>query len=54
MGVEWLKRAIVSVLAGAVSPTWRVLPAIEILLMIARLQRRAEGVVEPGERDSST
>jgi flavin-dependent dehydrogenase len=38
-GVERLKREIVSVLAGAVTPTWRVLPAIEILLMIARMRR---------------
>lgn len=41
-GVELLKREVVSVLAGSVSPTWRVLPAIEILLMFARARRRAE------------
>jgi len=37
-GVELLKREIISVLAGEVSPTWRVLPAIEILLGMARLR----------------
>jgi flavin-dependent dehydrogenase len=40
-GVEWLKREIVSVMAGAVTPTWRVRPAIEVLLLLARRRRRA-------------
>jgi flavin-dependent dehydrogenase len=39
LGVELLKREIISVLAGEVTPTWRVLPAIEILLGFARLRR---------------
>jgi flavin-dependent dehydrogenase len=39
--VEWLRREIVSVLAGAVTPSWRVLPAIGTLLLLARLRRRA-------------
>jgi flavin-dependent dehydrogenase len=38
-GVKWLRREIVSVLAGAVTPTWRVRPAIEVILWLARLQR---------------
>ena len=42
-GVELLKREIISVLAGEVSPTWRVLPAIEILLGMARLRRLVRG-----------
>jgi flavin-dependent dehydrogenase len=42
-GVELLKREIISVLAGEVSPTWRVLPAIEILLGMARLRRLGRG-----------
>jgi hypothetical protein len=41
LGVELLKREIISVLAGAVSPAWRALPAIELLLLFARLRRRA-------------
>ncbi len=40
-GVAWLRREIVSVLAGAVTPTWRVWPAIGALLWLARRQRRA-------------
>jgi len=40
-GVEWLRREVISVLAGAVAPTWRVLPAIEALRLLARLQRRS-------------
>jgi flavin-dependent dehydrogenase len=43
-GVELLKREIISVLAGEVSPTWRVLPAIEILLGMARVRRLARSV----------
>src|SRR5262249_57593560 len=35
-GVEWLRREIVSVLAGSVTPTWRVWPAIGTLLWLAR------------------
>jgi len=38
--VEWLRREIVSVLAGAVTPTWRVRPAIEAILWLARLRRQ--------------
>ena len=41
-GVELLKREIISVLAGAVSPSWRVLPAMELLLTVARLRRWAD------------
>jgi hypothetical protein len=37
--VGWLRREIVSVLAGTVTPTWRVRPAIELILWLARLQR---------------
>jgi flavin-dependent dehydrogenase len=40
-GVTWLRREIVSVLAGAVTPTWRVLPAIGVLLLLAHRQRRS-------------
>jgi hypothetical protein len=40
-GVRWLRREIVSVLAGAVTPTWRVLPAIGVLLFLAHRQRRS-------------
>jgi flavin-dependent dehydrogenase len=40
-GIGFLKREIISVLAGFVLPTWRVLPAIGVLLAFARL-RRAE------------
>ena len=40
-GVEWLRREVVSVLAGSVTPTWRVWPAIGTLLWLARRQRRA-------------
>jgi hypothetical protein len=40
-GVDWLRREIVSVLAGSVTPTWRVWPAIGTLLWPARRQRRA-------------
>ncbi|MEM7408743.1 MAG: NAD(P)/FAD-dependent oxidoreductase [Myxococcota bacterium] len=39
-GVGWLKREIISVLAGAVLPTWRVRPPIELLLFFARLRAR--------------
>ena len=39
-GVGWLRREIVSVLAGAVTPTWRVLPAIGVLLLLAERQRK--------------
>ena len=42
-GAAWLKREIVSVLAGAASPAWRALPAIEILLWLARRQELAAG-----------
>ena len=45
-GVERLKREIISVLAGEVTPSWRVLPAIEILLAIARLRRAGRGRTE--------
>ncbi len=41
-GVELLKREIISVLAGAVSPSWRVLPAMELLLTVSRLRRWAD------------
>src|SRR5215468_1803187 len=40
-GVEWLRREVVSVLAGSVTPTWRVWPAIGTLLWLARRQRQA-------------
>ena len=40
-GVAWLRREIVSVLAGVVTPAWRVRPAIEVLLLLAWLRRRA-------------
>src|SRR5262245_15309843 len=40
-GVAWLRREVVSVLAGAITPTWRVWPAIGTLLWLARRQRRA-------------
>ncbi|HKA15322.1 MAG TPA: NAD(P)/FAD-dependent oxidoreductase [Myxococcota bacterium] len=40
-GVEWLRREVVSVLAGSVTPTWRVWPAIGTLLWLARRQRSA-------------
>jgi flavin-dependent dehydrogenase len=43
LGVELLKREIISVLAGEVSPSWRVLPAIFVLLGIARLRRLGRG-----------
>jgi flavin-dependent dehydrogenase len=38
-GVPRLKREIISVLAGVESPSWRVLPAIGVLLGLARLRR---------------
>ena len=38
--VDFLRREIVSVLAGAVSPPWRVRPAIEAILWIARQRAR--------------
>ncbi|MDJ0846874.1 MAG: tryptophan 7-halogenase [Myxococcota bacterium] len=47
-GVELLKREVVSVLAGAVSPTWRALPAIATLRLLARLRRAAGGPLELG------
>ena len=40
-GVARLRREVVSVLAGSVTPTWRVWPAIGTLLWLARRQRRA-------------
>ncbi len=40
-GVDFLRREIVSVLAGAVTPPWRVRPAIEVLLWLARLRARS-------------
>jgi flavin-dependent dehydrogenase len=40
-GVARLQREVVSVLAGAVTPTWRVWPALGTLLWLARRQRRA-------------
>jgi len=40
-GVDLLVREITSVLAGAVMPAWRSLPAVQLLLGIAWLQRRA-------------
>jgi len=40
-GVAWLRREVVSVLAGSVTPAWRVWPAIGTLLFLARRQRRA-------------
>ena len=40
-GVGWLKREIISVLAGAVLPAWRVRPPIELLLFFARMRARA-------------
>ncbi len=43
-GVELLKREIISVLAGEVSPTWRVLPAIKILIGMAHLRRMGRGL----------
>jgi flavin-dependent dehydrogenase len=41
-GVDLLVREITSVLAGAVMPAWRSLPAVQLLLGIAWLQRRAD------------
>ncbi len=41
LGVELLKREILSVLAGAELPAWRALPSIQILLWIARFSRTA-------------
>jgi flavin-dependent dehydrogenase len=41
-GVALLRREIVSVLAGSVTPTWRVWPAIATLLWLARRQRRVD------------
>jgi flavin-dependent dehydrogenase len=46
-GVAWLTREVVSVLAGNVEPTWRVLPVVEILRALARMKGRA---AEPGVR----
>src|SRR5262249_25898893 len=40
-GVEWLRREVVSVLAGSVTPTWRVWAAVRTLLWLARRQRSA-------------
>jgi flavin-dependent dehydrogenase len=40
-GVEWLKREVISVLAGAESPAWRALPPIEVLRLLARLRGAA-------------
>jgi len=40
-GVELLVREITSLLAGAVMPAWRALPAMQLLLGIAWLNRRA-------------
>jgi len=40
--VDLLKREVISVLAGAVSPAWRALPAMELLLLLARLRARTE------------
>jgi flavin-dependent dehydrogenase len=39
ISVEWLRAEIISVLAGSVEPTWRVIPAIEVLRFIARRRR---------------
>jgi len=41
-GVELLRREILSILAGAESPAWRTLPAIQVLLLLARFSRRPE------------
>lgn len=41
LGVNRLKREIGSVLAGAVTPGWRVRPVVELLLLIARRRRQA-------------
>src|SRR4029453_4027580 len=41
-GVARLQREVVSVLAGAVTPTWRVWPALGALLWLAPPQRRAK------------
>jgi flavin-dependent dehydrogenase len=40
-GVARLQREVVSVLAGSVTPTWRVWPALGTLLWLARRKRRA-------------
>jgi flavin-dependent dehydrogenase len=40
--VEVLKREVISILAGAVSPAWRALPAMGLLLLLARLRARVE------------
>ena len=48
-GVAWLRREVVSVLAGSVTPTWRVWPAIGTLLWLARRQRRAASFAQPAE-----
>jgi flavin-dependent dehydrogenase len=46
-GVDFLRREIVSVLAGAVTPAWRARPAIEVLLWLARLQARRGPALQP-------
>ncbi len=46
-GVEFLKREIISVLAGAVLPPWRARLPMQVLLAIAGLNRRARPRVEP-------
>jgi flavin-dependent dehydrogenase len=45
-GVTWLQREIVSVLAGAVTPSWRVRPAIGVLLWLARARGRSRSRAE--------
>jgi len=49
-GVAWLRREVVSVLAGSLTPTWRVWPAIGTLLWLARRQRRATARAQAASR----
>jgi flavin-dependent dehydrogenase len=46
-GVPRLKREIISVLAGVESPTWRVLPAMGVLLGLTRLRRASRRGAAP-------
>jgi flavin-dependent dehydrogenase len=47
LGVELLKREVLSVLAGAELPAWRALPSIRVLLWIARFSRAAPQAEAP-------
>jgi flavin-dependent dehydrogenase len=46
LGVEWLRREITSIIAGAESPSWRTLPVLNLLIQLARLNEYLQG----GER----